>query len=227
MAGFKLNRPDGSVAIDSNYFNLALRQKGSLVLSNVPNSSTPSFKNGAMAVAGDQCIIAYRSSHPVVVFTGRRNGNILEFTFGGMSNNGNINVDWWLFDLPQYALQYASGGKMIVRRPSDGVTVFDSRNKYLKVMDFVSPDSTVAQRRSYGKLPAVVMSNYSWSSVAVSINAGNQTMVRMEAFMARAEGNDIVYGGEITSMDIRDSQHPKWAYSGGKPDLLIVDVQDY
>ena len=227
MPGFRLNRPDGSVAIDSNYFNLALRQKGSLVLSNIPNPGTPSFKNGAMTVAGDQCIIAYRSSHPVVIFTTKRNGGALELTFGGMSNKGNVSVDWWLFDLPQYALQYTAAGKMIVRRPSDGATVFDSRNKYLKVMDFLSPTSTVTERRSYPKLPAVVMSNYSWTNTSVGINAGNQTLVRRSAFMARAEGNDILFGGEITGMEIYDSEFPKWAHSGGKPDLLIVDVQDY
>ncbi len=227
MAGFKLNRPDGSVAIDSSYFNLALRQRGSLELSSIPNPGTPGFKSGGMTLAGDQPILAYRSSQPVVMFTAKKNGGMLDFSFGGINQNGNISIDWWLFDLPQYAMQYASGGRMIVRRPTDGATVFDSRNKYLKVMDFVSPESIAAQRRSYAKLPAVVMSNYSWGSVSVGVNAGNQTMVRAEAFMARADGNDIVYGGETTSMEIYNSQHPKWAYSGGKPDLLIIDVQDY
>ncbi|MBF8781019.1 hypothetical protein IV505_14980 [Pseudomonas fulva] len=227
MAGFKLNRPDGSVAIDSNYFNLALRQKGSLVLSSVPNPNTPGFKTGTMTVAGDQAIIAYRCEQPVAMYSARKVGGAFEFIFGGTNTSGSINVDWWLFDLPQYALQFASGGKMIVRRPTDGAVVFDSRNKYLKVMDFVEYSSTVFMRKSYPRLPAVVMNNRGWSDSATPINGGNNILVRLDSSMAYTQGNDALFGGEITNMHIEYSDYPQHAFSGGKPDYLVVDVQDY
>ena len=227
MAGFKLNRPNGTVAIDANYFNLALRQKGSLVLSNVPNASTPAFKNGGITVAGDQAIIAFRSDRPCALFEARRNGGTYSYVFAGQNANGNINVDWWLFDLPQYALQFATSGKMIVRRPGDGAVVFDSRNKYMKLLDFVQYASQVYARNSYPKTPAIIMNNRAWSQTAAAINGGNNTLVQMTSSMAYTEGNAVLFGGEITSLSIQDSQAPKFSYSGGKADFLVIDVQDY
>lgn len=227
MPGFKLNRPDGSIAIDSNYFNLALREKGSAVIANQPNPNTPGFRNLYMTLGGDQAIIAYRSASPVAMYQARKLGGAIEYVFCGMSEHQPITLDWWVFDLPQYAQQFANSGKMIVRRPTDGAVVFDSRNKYMKIMDFIHPENTAEQRRSYPKLPAVIMTNRYWSDIAQPINAGNSTLLQSQTYMARTEGNDVVTGGQITSLSIAGSDNPKFAYAGGSPEFLVVDVQDY
>lgn len=221
MPRFAVNRPDGTVAIDSNYHNLALRQKGRLVISNQPNGNTPHFRSGTLVVPGDQAIIAYRADAPAAMYRGFRSGGNYQYTFAGVKN-APINLDWWLFDLPQYALQFVSGGKMIVRRPTDGAVVFDSRNKYLKVMDFVVGDS----RKSYPKLPATVMVNRAWVDSSNTSPIGPGVSQRGSS-MLQALGNEIIASNLNTEVFPTDSSALTYYYSGGYAVHLVVDVQDY
>jgi hypothetical protein len=225
---FKLNRPDGSVAIDANYFNLGLRQSGSLVLSNTPNPNVPASKNGSITVSTDQAIIAYRASHPTALVVGKVSGGQTTFTFLGVNANGNISVDWWLFDLPEYAMSFSSAGKMIARRPQDGRVAFDSRKKYLKVLDFFAGVSGDLQK-SYAKLPAVVMVNRAWGMSAQTMpGAQNQVQVINQSSMSWVGADrSIVVGGRQTLVAWQPSGSPTYAYSGGTPQYMIVDVENY
>ena len=135
MSGLIIRRPNQTVAIDANYFNLALRQKGNLVLSEVPNPSVPNTKQGSFTIAAAESMVAYRSTDPVALVLSKTQGGNVTYTFTGISG-GNPSVDWWVFDLPEYGQMFASGGKFIVRKPGSGQKVFDSRMKYLKVQDF-------------------------------------------------------------------------------------------
>ncbi len=223
MPRFAINRPDGSIAIDSNYYNLALRQKGRLMLTSQPSGNTPHFRSETMTLAGDQAIIAFRAPKPVAMYRSFKTGNSFQFTFAGQSGDP-IPVDWWLFDLPQYGISNQSGGKLIVRRPQDGTIAFDSRMSYLKVMDFVQP--TGPDRRSYAKLPATVMVNRNWvdSSNTSPIGPG----VRQKGSgMVWTEGNDVVYQFQTTELYPTDSSAANYSYAGGKAVHLVVDVQDY
>ncbi|MGE8045134.1 hypothetical protein ACQKO6_13095 [Pseudomonas monteilii] len=229
MAGFKLNRSDGSVAIDANYSNLALRQKGSVVLNQVKNQTNPGVKSADVVVASDQSIIAYRSNYPCVLMYANRSGGTISYGFSGTQTESQMGapliVDWWLFDLPSYGLQYASGGKLIVRNPNNGQTVFDSRNKYLKIMDFVT---SASGRRSYGKTPAVIVVNRAWSRSAQIMAGGQFVLEQIQTSMANTEGNDVVFSGQnLLWVAHPGSDWPTFGYSGGSPIYMIVDVQDY
>lgn len=228
MAGFKISRPDGSIAIDASYANLALRQKGTIVLDEIPNPSTPAFKGKTLSLNGDQAIIAYRSTSPVAIYSGIKQGGVFSYIFRGMNNNEPISVDWFLFDLPQYGLMYSVGGKLIVRRPGDGAVMFDSRMKYLKVQEFFM-ESDGAQsdvRRSYSKSPAVVMVNRAWFQSG-QFSLYNHGVVASGSSMARIEGNQTVTGGKTTiAYPVPPSQEQSYYRTGGYPAYIVVDVEN-
>lgn len=223
MPGFRVNRPDGSVAIDSSYFNLALRQKGSILLDETPNKNLPAFKGKTLVVGGDQCIIAYRSAQPVAVYSGLKQGNTFSYVFRGMNNNGPIWVEWYLFDLPGYGLQYTAGGKMIVRRPADGAVVFDSRMMYMKVQDFFSKTDLT---RDYPYYPAVVMVNRAWYTRA-QYSPYFVGVYQAGGTMARVEGNKVLIRTEVeAAYPLDPSDEQSYAWSGGYPAYLVLDVQN-
>lgn len=224
MPGFRANRPDGSIAIDSSYFNLALRQKGSLLLDETPNPSLPAFRGKTLVVAGDQSIIAYRSASPVALYSGLKQGNTFSYVFRGMNNNGPIWIDWFLFDLPAYGLRYPAGGKMIVRRPSDGAVVFDSQMMYMKVQDFFSSNDGV---RDYPYLPAVVMVNRAWYRAA-SYSPYYVGVYRAGGSMARVEGNRVITESTVeAAYPLDPSQEESYSWHGGYPAYLVVDVANF
>lgn len=225
MPGFRLRRANQTVAIDSNYFNLALRQKGTLVLSNAPNPSVPNTKQGTIAVNGNESFIAYRCSEPVAMVLAKAQNGVVEYTFTGISA-GNIGIDWYLFDLPEYGQAFASAGKFIVRRPSDARVVFDSRMKYLKVLDFFENVNSGDQYRDYGRYPAIVMVNRAWGHSA-SRMSDNRVMVQISSSMAWVSGNRVYYGGRQIAVGFQAAGAPTFSYSGGKPQYMVIDVQDY
>lgn len=127
MIGARINNPDrGSVFIDENYSNLCLREKRTF---QIP--------------AGDSSV-AFNTSCGLVAFSGG------PFKVGQVDQNGGQAVftffAWETVSLTAYVLDYSSMGPqryyeepfgLRIRNPSDGSIVFDSRNKYIKVIDLI------------------------------------------------------------------------------------------
>ncbi|AIR90764.1 hypothetical protein [Pseudomonas cremoricolorata] len=220
MAGFRVCRPDGSVAIDADYFNLALRAKGSLSLA---SGGEQSLWWGTLSVQGDQAIIAYRAEHPVAVNRGVRKEGRFEYLFQGIHSSGPIAVDWWLFDLPQYAQHFATAGKMLIRRPSDQQLVFDSRNKYLKVMDFVqeAAPEKAPRRTLYANLPAVIMVNRAWEIKA------NQVVQSTLSSMLWVNGGEVFSQHRVTSSRRAGPYDWQKYIYGGNACHMVIDVENY
>ena len=229
MAGFKLQRPDGSIAVDANYFNLGLRQTGR-VRTTLNGGNTPNIRGATFTVNTDQAILAFRAPSPVgVTHAVVSGGTTTYYLFGFSQEQQDFDIDWWLFDLPAYALQYTSGGKLIVRRPTDGVTVFDSRNKYMKVMDFYLDNSNADSFRDYAKTPAVVQVNRAWGWLQQPMQP-NVYRREQTTSMAWTSGNRVLTGVRNTLFEmIRfDGVNPAYfSYGGGNRQLMVVDVENY
>lgn len=228
MPGFKLRRPgDQTIAIDSSYFNLGLRQSGAIsldqILYNGGNSGTKSYFR-SITVNSDQAIIAYRCDQLCALWNSTRQNGQTTFTF--VCLNQPATLYYWVFDLPKYAQQFAVGGKFIVRKPTSGETVFDSRNKYLKTIDFYQNTSGENVSRDYGKTPAIVMVKRSWNYVR-TITSTQQFYNWISSF-SKTNGNNVQFTTQpyVTGTD---NNLNSWYPSGqsARSVIMVIDVQNY
>lgn len=229
MANLIIRRNNATVAIDSNYFNLGLRQKGTLIASEVPNQEAPATKRGEITLNSDQGMIAYRASHPAALILARPNGNgTTTYTFFGVNANGNVTIDWWLFDLPEYSMQFA-GAKFIIRRPVDGRIAFDSRNKYMKTLEFFRNTANETLTKQYDKYPAVIMVNRAWANTARAMpGAQNQVLNEIRSSCCWVgSGNLLNFGSMTTFYKFNSSTAPQFSYNGGAPYFMVIDVANY
>lgn len=229
MAGFKLRRGNQTVAIDSDYFNLALRQKGT-VRTGPLNGPNVNVRWATFTVNGDQPILALRAPYPVALTHSVVNGNgTITYTLYGIPDNAiDFDVEFWVFDLPKYGMMFTSAGKFIVRNPASREVVFDSRMKYLKVQGFYQPDNNVTDARDFSRYPAVVQSNRAW---ARGVYPMSPTVTREESVTSAVwtEGNRV-YGQRrnIYYMIRQKYDSDRFiSYGGGLPQTMVIDVQDY
>ena len=228
MPGYRLRRQNRTVAIDTDYFNLALRQKGSVRTSFLSQSNSY-VRAASITVATDQPVLAVRAPYPVCMTHSTNNGNgTTTFTLRAFSTGDfDFDVEFWLFDLPKYGMMFASAGKFITRNPSSREVVFDSRMKYLKVQEFVVPSSN-DETRNYGRYPAVVLCNRRWARLVQPMTP-TTTREQTATSAVWTEGNAVKSGMRDLYFQIRQHYDSDRYinYYGGNPQMMVVDVQDY
>lgn len=232
MPGFRLRRENQTVAIDTDYFNLALRQSGT-VRTSPTGSTNPYVRQVTFTAGGDQPIVAIRSAYPVCITFSKVNGDgTVTYTLWGFATGDfDFDVQFWIFDLPKYGQMFTSGAKMIARNPGNGEVVFDSRMKYLKVQDFFvgsSSTSTQDETRNYGKYPAVVLVNRAWASIKQQMTQGT-TRVEELTSAVWTDGNSVKLGSRNIYYMIGPSSPGEryYAYSGGNRQVMVVDIENY
>jgi hypothetical protein len=158
--GLQLFNSSGNVQIDSTYKNLGLREKGSVVSSSsAPIGSTGFYYATFTTVAGTCPVVAFRSNGTCYLSHSTTSGNSTTYYFS--CSAANVTVQYWIFDdlanvtlSGNYGLQVfnAAGGK-----------VFDSRSKYMRIVDLVRGTNEASNgamasgfTQSYSGLPAVV-----------------------------------------------------------------------
>lgn len=224
--GFKLRRENSTIAIDGDYFNLALRQKGSVAVTKKGDLYVP---YGDVTVAADQPLIAYRSTFAAALATATRSGGNVTFRFYGMGQGqatGEGTLEWWLFDLPEYGQTYDTRGKLITRRQSDGRVSFDSRKKYLKVMDFFSHANNSDTPRDYPRTPGVVTINRAWATSQRQMVSPPGTLREGLSSAVWTQGNRVWTGSRNTFYSLSPSSpsSPSFNYNGGTPQTMVVDL---
>lgn len=127
-AGIRIINNVGTVLIDNNYSNLALRQKGTEV---VPGGG-PSAPFVAITNGVDSPCIAILSDRPAVV-RNINNASSPRFALRGRDGPVSTNVEYFIFDKPLQSMAVGSVG--IVVKTAAGVVCFDSRLKYARVVD--------------------------------------------------------------------------------------------
>lgn len=228
MPGFKLRRLNQTVAIDTDYFNLALRQTGRVRTAS-SGQENPYVRRVTFTVDADQPILAVRAPYPVCITHSVVNGGQVTYTLYGIPDSAiDFDVDFWLFDLPKYGMMFASAGKFIVRNPATREPVFDSRMKYLKVQDFFLGNSNSDETRNYGKYPAVVLANRAWAYI---VQPMNQQTTRIESLtsMVWTDGNSVKCGSRNIYYMVRQYSSNDRAinYNGGNRQIMVVDVENY
>lgn len=221
--GSRFINATGQVLIDSTYSNMGMRQKGS---GNTGQSlvQTVAFANGnpVLAVSGNGLLR---------ISQGQRSGNITTFTI--RSFEPNTAFEWWCFDDVAYAERYNSTHGMIVRNKNTGAVVFDSRCKYMRVLEFLAgqaPNATTQLQppfvsRSYGVgKVAAVQCQFSYYSDAVQISPPPRPLFAIivwDAFMKPTNGNfEAAYRVEMQydTTNVPPAMYsPNYAY-------LLIDV---
>lgn len=162
-AGFLVVNNAGSVLIDENYANLAMRVKGS-------GSTSGSPSQLAVALSGLQSpMVAWAST----TFTAMRYmaSDLSQMIFR-RDGTGATNIDWFVFDQPT-----VTGTQGLQIYNAAGVLVFDSGNKYARVVDIFggAAEADWVPTRTYpaGRTYAVVELKKAYRKESTNLGGGN------------------------------------------------------
>lgn len=197
MPTARIKNASGFLLIDLNFFNLALRSKGTIVTGAKPPGNTASI--GEITLPHDQSVLAFAPSAPACLFSSTYGQGTVTHRF--LASNANTTIEYFSFDLPEYPAVNPNHAKLILRNPNTGRKIFDSRIPYLRVVEVVNFDAfdtsfPMPKNFNYpGKKLAVVQSKRAYD-VRSEIIPGNPAIVVSDSgsSMAMASGpNASIY----------------------------------
>ncbi|MDR5825780.1 hypothetical protein [Caballeronia sp. LZ043] len=157
--GLQVFNSSGNVQIDSTFKNLGLREKGTVVSGGSPSGGTGWYLATLTVSAGISPLIAWRSSGKCYLRYSTVSGSSITYYFH--CQGAGVSVQYWIFD--DLATATLSGNYGLQVFNSAGGLVFDSRTKYMRVVDTLSSPGGLSGEpmdtgitRSYGGTPAVV-----------------------------------------------------------------------
>lgn len=231
--GLKLVNASGFVQIDSTYKNLALRETGTVVSGGAAVGSTGWYAATLTTSAGTSPVIAFRCSSPCFIRYSAASGGTRTYYF--MCYGSGVSVQYWIFDDP--AGITGSGTYGLVVNNASGAKVFDSRMKYMRVIDTLSGTSSYATgdplvngfSRSYAGTPAVVQGQL--YSQIINQAVGTAPVFTISsiwlAAAATTSGNTVTWKTENpntvqsqTSVVPQSQQHANYDY-------LVLDVSNF
>jgi hypothetical protein len=228
--GFRTKNASGTLQIDQNYENLALRAKGTFTPGTPWNNSK--WRLGSFTVTGNTPVIAWRASGPATLVSVSVSGTSVTYQFLIAAASGSI--DWWLFDKPTYVAMATAPG-IRIKNPSTGVVVFDSRMKYMRVVGVISGDyaSLVAPAAaSYAGTPAVVVGNVAYQYVSNIVSQAGQPPYPWVDFifypMASFSGQQITWSTQQSdAINHIPSETKTNASQQDSYNYLVIDVTGY
>lgn len=223
MIGARITNPaKGTVVIDQNYSNLCLRSFERFQINGSGQYAT--IQKAFTSTVG---VVAFAEGN---VFVGNisRSGSTCTYTLTAVPGTW---VKAYVFDVSQYGQRYYDNPLGVrIRNPISGQIMFDSRIKYLKLVDFIQGEGTAGHslNRQYpGRNIAAIqgLAFATWFVAGVS-GGGPVFDVNVWASM-RANGNSFVTTQEQTQVNAApptvgptSATQPHWNY-------LIIDVTDF
>lgn len=140
VAGVRIRQGDGSlIQIDPSWENLAMKTQGSVAC---PAPSGRSYGQGVITVGGcNEPILAIRCNGALVgVFSKTQAGNTYTWTI--VTSVPGATVEYWVFDttdVAQMAFNVTTG--MRFRNPANGRVLFDSRYKYMRILQMINQNA--------------------------------------------------------------------------------------
>ncbi|SAK71373.1 hypothetical protein AWB80_03814 [Caballeronia pedi] len=157
--GLQVLNSSGNVQIDSTFKNLALREKGTLTSGGSEQGNTGWYFASVTTAVGTSPIIAFRSSAKCYLRYSAISGSQITYFFHCQGSG--VAVQYWIFDDPSLATMSGNYGLQVFNNV--GSVVFDSRTKYMRVIDTLSSPGSITGdpidsgiSRSYSGTPAVV-----------------------------------------------------------------------
>lgn len=228
--GLTVKNSGGYLVIDGTYSNMGIRQSGALDMSDasqLPNgcyykSFTFSASSPILALAGDYALVSSISL----------SNGVLTAVIQAQSKS---TLTYYLFDEAAYGARYNTAYGLVVKNKTTGVVVFDSRIKYMRVIDVIQGDpgsnGGVSISRSYAGVASVAVvqcTRYRYGTTVV-IPGGNppQTQPIGAASASKAVGASVniavitlfTYPPATNNPTFNDDQ-PFYSY-------LVLDVSNY
>ncbi|SEO63162.1 hypothetical protein SAMN02800692_1502 [Luteibacter sp. UNC138MFCol5.1] len=225
--GFRARNAANAIQIDQTYRNLALRAKGTL------QATTPwqnTWRIATVTLGGNAPVIAWRCNNPCAMVGATRSGNNTTYTFMVAATSGTI--EWWLFDEPIYGAVSGRVG-LRIRNPTTGVTVFDSRQRYMRIIGSVNGNLTngfPSGTTTYSGSPAIVSGNmaYFYQSQVVGAPGGPPPYPWIDFVtypMAVVAGQQVTWSGQMSpAADHPASQPFNNSSRQDAYNYLVVDV---
>lgn len=161
--GIRFRNASSIVTIDDTMPNYGLYSKGQLVAGPAANNSPYSTVSVEIPING---IIAFQCNGTAGYFYTTM-GSSTKTVFFQVKGAGVV-LNYWVFNDTGYAVDTSVSYGMRVRRRTDGALVFDSRAKYMRVIDFQQGQIQTSQGPPAGA-PANVNLNYSIQPAVVVI----------------------------------------------------------
>ena len=217
-AGLEIINTSGTVLIDENYQNLAVRAKGTVGI------SSAALKRATVAMSGvSSPMIALASAS---AFSGIKNvlSDLSQFTIQGEAPPAS-NVDYFIFDVP-----LASGlshGLQVFN--TAGTLVFDAGNKYARVVDVYggpnTSDWTPSRTYAAGRTYAVVQLKRAYRKQVVAVGGGGGFDVTWYMSGSRVVSN-VVTGKMIIYKEQNVASAPA-AVNDNSAMFAVIDVTGY
>lgn len=155
-AGFRaVNQGTGFVQIDGTYKNLCLRSKGTISVS----TNYGGAYRAEVTLPSNNAIVAFSGGNFSLSWVTKVSGQIQVRLITDQPRT----ITYYIFDDPANGQTYNINYGLIVRNPSTGETVFDSRKKYLKILD------TIAGNAQLGAWPGTASRSYSGRTIALMV----------------------------------------------------------
>ncbi|BBP95976.1 hypothetical protein BSFA1_11050 [Burkholderia sp. SFA1] len=156
--GLQLFNSSGNLQIDSTFKNLGLREKGTTRSGGSPAGNMGWYWATVTTSVGNAPMIAFRSSSKCYLRYSSISGSQITYWFHCLGTG--VTVQYWIFDDPSLATLSGNYGLQVFN--ASGSKVFDSRTKYMRVIDSISAAGSSGDAldngftRSYSGTPAVV-----------------------------------------------------------------------
>lgn len=229
---FKVLNTAGIVQISDDYHNLAFIQKSivTTTTSIFTNGSTVTVSGGTFTYTGTTPIIAIRSSALATITGASKSGSTWTYSFaiaGPIGSTATI----YIFDEPQ-ALSGNEYG-LIVKNASNKI-VYDSNQKYMKLVDFQYLTMPNSGTIGVGGLPTPPSYTYTGNSskvyAAVFARPGGYTITYPGGPGVPSQTQSFVLGAKYTSSGIEFDMMSFGvipSYNYGNSAIMVIDVTNY
>lgn len=127
----RIKNSRGQLLIDQNFFSLGLTSRGTVVTPAKNNGAALSFVS--VTLPHSQGILAFTAPEFTALWYTSYGQGTVTHTFA--SPYVGVQIEYFLFDLPELATVNPNHAKLILRNPDTRRTIFDSRIPYVRAVE--------------------------------------------------------------------------------------------
>lgn len=227
--GLQIKNAGGFLVIDGTYSNLGIRSSGTLDMSNAAQNTNGCFYK-TFTITANTPIIALSGGY-AAISSMAISGTTLTFTVWALSRANQI---YYLFDEAMYCARFNTNYGLVVKNKSTGLVVYDSRIKYMRVLDVISGSgSTGVITRSYPgvqKVAVVQCAKYAFGETVIIPTANPPfTQPYLNTGASSVTSNNVASISEISVFNLPPSQNNPIVLENNQDFFfyLVVDVSYY
>lgn len=132
--GLKVKNVNGFLVVDGTYSNLSLRSFGSFDMSNAEQMTNGAYFK-AFQLLGNNPVVALGGASLALVLNSSLSGGVLTVVITSPNRSA---IPYYLYDDADKGLRLNNNYALLVRNTTTGQVVFDSRCRYMKIIDVIT-----------------------------------------------------------------------------------------